>query len=145
MGYACAGGGVVMNLARLPGWPLRLSAVLLRARRQRFDWTGHNCAVFAADCIDAVTGVRVHDRFAPFMRTERRARAFGPGMPHRVDIILGADRRVPLAQAQRGDVLFLNLAGHVAMGVCVGSKAATLAPDGLTFVDMGAAQCAWRI
>ena len=133
------------RLARHPGWPLALEYAIEGARHRPFDWTAHNCATFAADCLAAITGVRVHHQFAALMATERRARAFGPALAHRVDVVLGADRRVAPALAQRGDVLLLALSGYSALGVCSGLSAAAVGPEGLAFVPMEAAQCAGQI
>lgn len=136
---------VAAPLARLPGWPLALECAIEQARHRAFDWTTHNCATFAADCLAAITGVRVHGRFAALMASERRARAFGPALAHRVDVVLGADRRIVPALAQRGDVLLLALSGHSALGICAGRSAVAVGPEGLAFVPMEAAQCAWHI
>jgi hypothetical protein len=134
-----------LQLERQPGWPLHLEHAIERARGQAFDWTGHNCATFAADCVAAITGVRLHGRFAALMATERRARAFGPALAARVDDVLGAARRVPPRLAQRGDVVLVDVHPGPALAVCVGAKAAAVSPEGLVFVGMEAVRCAWHI
>jgi hypothetical protein len=134
-----------MTLARLPGWPLMLEQAIEGARHRPFDWTAHNCATFAADCLAAITGVRVHPQFAALMRSEQRARAFGPALGHRVDIVLGPHRRIAPALAQRGDVVLVTTPTGSALAVCVGARAAAVAPEGLVFVGMEAARCAWHI
>lgn len=134
-----------LHLERQPGWPLHLEHAIESARGQAFDWTSHNCATFAADCVAAITGVRLHGRFAALMATERRARAFGPSLPARVDDVLGAARRVPARLAQRGDVVLVDVNPGPALAVCVGAKAAAVSPDGLVFVGMEVARCAWHI
>ena len=135
------------TLARQPGWPLRLNQAIESARGVPFDWTSHNCAVFAADCLAAITGVHVHARFAALMATERRARAFGPALAPRVDVVLGAERRVPPVEAQRGDVVLLAIPAPAdsALGICVGKTAAAVSPAGLVFIPMARARCAWHI
>jgi hypothetical protein len=137
--------GHALALGRQPGWPLALEYAIERARHKPFAWTGHNCATFAADCVAAITGVRVHEEFAAFMATERRAKAFGLALAPEVDRVLGADRRIDPKSAQRGDVLLLALSGYSVLGICAGISAAAVGPAGLAFVPMETAQCAWHI
>lgn len=134
-----------LRLERQTGWPLHLEYAIERARGQAFDWTSHNCATFAADCVAAITGVRLHGRFAALMASERRARAFGPALAARVDDVLGVARRVPVRLAQRGDVLLVDVHPAPALAVCVGLQAAAVSPAGLVFVGMEVARCAWHI
>lgn len=137
--------GPALRLERQAGWPLQLEYAIERARGQAFDWTAHNCATFAADCVAAITGVRLHGRFAALMTSERRARAFGPAVAARVDDVLGAHRRVPARLAQRGDVVLVDVHPAPALAVCVGLQAAAVSPAGLVFVGMEGARCAWHI
>lgn len=41
---------------RLHDWPERLSEVVAAARDRPFEYGTHDCCLFAADCIEAVTG-----------------------------------------------------------------------------------------
>ncbi len=41
---------------RLPGWEQRLQAIFDRENGAPFQWGRADCATFAADCVEAVTG-----------------------------------------------------------------------------------------
>jgi len=42
---------------RLPDWPERLDRVIREARTRSFAYGTFDCALFAADCVQAVTGI----------------------------------------------------------------------------------------
>ena len=45
-----------MALERLEGWEPRLNDVIAAATERPFSWGGQDCMLFAADCVEAVTG-----------------------------------------------------------------------------------------
>ena len=47
--------GLTMN--RLEDWAERLDAVLMDAERRPFVWGEHDCCIFAARCVEAISGV----------------------------------------------------------------------------------------
>lgn len=140
---------------RLEDWPGRLAAAVDAARGKVFDWKTHNCATFAADCVEAVTGHRYHEDFAVLHQTAASARvhsASAEKLRNMVCICLHTPITLPTL-AQRGDVVLIELATahgdmpsfHAAIGVCLGRQAVSLAPEGLVFVGMEMVSCAWRI
>jgi hypothetical protein len=130
---------------RFPAWPTFLDEAVSAARARPFDWRQHNCATFAADCVQAVTGVALHRCFAQWMASTRSARRQADALDLHADSIVGADRRIPVALAQRGDLVIVRTARPPALAICMGVSAAAVGPAGLVFVPMGAATCAWRI
>jgi len=52
-------------VSRPPDWPERLLAALAAARDRPFRWGEHDCCLFAADLIEAVTGVDPAAAFRP--------------------------------------------------------------------------------
>jgi hypothetical protein len=126
-------------------WPTHLNAAVSAARARPFHWRGHNCATFAADCVQAMTGAALHGCFAELMKSGRRAIANAEHLEDHADRILGFERRVPVVLAQRGDVVLVRVEPGPALAVCMGVSAAAVGPSGLAFVPMGAALCAWRI
>ena len=126
-------------------WPTALNAAVSTARARPFHWRAHNCATFAADCVQAMTGAALHACFAELMKSGRRAIANAERLEEHADAILGFERRIPVALAQRGDVVIVRTALPPALAVCMGVSAAAVGPTGLAFVPMGAATCAWRI
>lgn len=130
-------------MERYQDWPLRLNLAIEDARSAPFDWRTHNCATFAADVVEAMTGERLHDTFAALHGHRRHAIAASK----RMRALVSAQLPVMIAPpyAQRGDVVYVEIDGTAGLGICNGNTAVCLGPDGLAFVPMEAAQCAWRI
>lgn len=133
----------MISAQRIENWPTRLDAVITAARAKAFDWKTHNCGTFAADCVEAVTGVRLHQGIAKQFPTKRAVTA-AKGLREAVSKHLDT-AEIAAGFAQRGDVVLVMVADVQALGVCVGRQAVCLAPDGLAQVEMGAALCAWRV
>jgi len=116
-------------MARVPGWPARLAALLAAAETRPFDAHRWNCGRFALAAIHAATGARLRPRILPSLE----ATADGAGFP-----------RVPPPFARAGDVV---LAGDPPrLGVVVdGGRAAFVGPRGLVRAPLTACTAAWRI
>jgi len=93
---------------RFDDWPQRMEAAIRARRDLPLDWGVHDCATFASDVIQAMTG---EDFFAPFrgryttalgaVRAIRRA-----GFDTLADFAAANAPAVPVAFARRGDLLF---------------------------------------
>lgn len=137
-----------MTAVRLEGWELRLSAVIEAARARPFAWGRHDCALWAAEIVEALTGCQVmtdwRGRYGNGRGARRYLRALGfADIEAAVSARLGA----PLASvwlAMRGDIV-LAPDGH-GLGVCAGREALFLAPSGgLTALPLGLCQMAWSL
>lgn len=60
-----------MNLERLPDWNTRVANALADRAARPFAWGVNDCAIFAADVIEAATG---HDLAAPYRGRYRSRR-----------------------------------------------------------------------
>lgn len=130
---------------KLAGWECAFDAVISKARSERFSWGSHDCVTFAADCVRVQTGSDLIGSLRGTYKTARGARSVlrRLGFLTVLDAVSG---RVggPLANtryAHRGDIL----TDGKALGVCVGSAGAFLAPSGLTFLPLSACAQAWRV
>ncbi len=134
---------------RRPDWQPRLDAALRAAAARPFAWGRHDCALFACDCIAAMTGEDPAARFRGRYRTARGAaralRRIGGarnlgGLATRV---LGAP--FPPAFARRGDLAEVEAGAGPALGVVLGRTVALVAPEGLVRVRLDRARRAWRV
>lgn len=133
-------------MKRLADWPSRLEAVITAARVKAFDWRTHNCATFAADCVEAVTGERLHERFAKLHKTKRGAAEFSKDAAKlRAEVSMRLDTEVVRSFAQRGDVVLVQRGDTSVLAVCAGRQAVCLGPLGVVLLPMEDAVCAWRI
>ena len=135
-------------LSRLDTWPEALAGVVEATRRAPFAWGEHDCCLWAADCVAAMTG---RDFAAGF----RGAYSDAAGA---VEILANWGSLRALAAhclgeeiaprlAMRGDVVLAETAGRPSLGICLGESAAFTGADGLEFIDLGDPAClaAWRV
>lgn len=115
--------------ARLPNWESRLSNFMAANQHRSFEWGQWDCILFATACAAALTG---DDRGADYRgrySDQRGARAMlreiGRGTLLRT--VDSQFARKPVAQAQRGDIVWRD----GAVGVCLGEKAAFLTEERL--------------
>ncbi|MBB5709448.1 DUF6950 family protein [Sphingomonas xinjiangensis] len=107
-------------LSRAPDWEERLSVYLDRVRDEPFKWGSHDCALFAAGAVKAMTGT---DPAADFRDTyTNRTGAAAALQEHGAGTLLKTvtswlgEPKHP-AFAQRGDVVIKD---RNTLGVCVG-------------------------
>ena len=133
---------------RFPDWPERLAAFIESRRATPFAWGGHDCCLFAADAVLALTGV---DRAATWRgryATEAGAMALLSrpgglyGLMREVEDIFGV-RQVPPLLAQRGDTALVQPGNLPTMGVVLDQVVAAPGLDGMQFVPLAGALRAW--
>jgi hypothetical protein len=138
------------KLVRLPNWEERLNALVSERLRAPFRWGVHDCALWGADVVEALTGL---DFGAPFRGIYSDAegaaaalRAHGGGT-----VVRTFDRHLPRtlpAFARRGDLVRLPrgaAAPHGALGVVIGEVALFVADAGLIRVPASAWSMAWSV
>ena len=102
---------------RLQNWPERLGDVITQARADTFEWGRNDCVLFAARCVEAVTGEHPCPELIGAYSTRAGALAAlaSAGFSTLAEAFadrVGAERPVPFAQ--RGDlVVFGDFAGGV--------------------------------
>lgn len=110
---------------RLADWEDRLVAYIDERRSMTFAWGSHDCALFGAGAVTAMTG---EDHGAAFRGTyddaEGAARALrehgGGTIVRTFDLFL---QRRPIAMARRGDLAMIGRGLSGSIGVVVGGVA----------------------
>lgn len=135
---------------RLRDWNERLNEVVLSARIKPFEWGVHDCGVFTADCIKAITNVDYAQAFRGYqsaLGAEHIVSQYG-GLSALVDQITNTSR-VHRSHARRGDlVLGLPPESDVfggSLGICLGVKFAFVDRIGLSMQGIDVVQIAWSI
>ena len=129
---------------RHPDWPERLAQALADARARTYSEFDY-CVLFAADCIEAMTGEDPASEFRGLSLDEAREafRTEETSPYKRLTAMFG--KAVPLAFAQRGD-LIVRTKPEFALGICCGQKSAFLSSDGgLAFVPTLEQRWAFRV
>lgn len=133
---------------RRPGWERILAEAIAAARERPFRWGRHDCATFAFDLRREIAGG--HDvaalwrgRYTTARGAVRVMRRLGwPSLEAAGRALLGE----PLASvhlAQRGDLVLAD--SGLGFGICLGARAAGIAPSGLVLVPITACALAWRV
>lgn len=138
------------KIERLPDWEARLNALIAERRKEPFRWGAHDCALFGADVVHALTGKDFGEPFrGKYSDAEGAAlalRQYGAGT-----VLRTFDRhlkRVHPAQARRGDVVRLGkseIAPTGSIGVCIGGDALFVSDMGLERRPRSEWTIAWRV
>lgn len=133
------------QLTRLRDWQLRLEDFALARARMPFAWGRNDCAVFAADAVEAMTGVHL----LPNMRRYARARDAlvlieqAGGLRSIAVHALGGF--IQPAYARIGDVVLHRVGRRDALGICNGDNILAPGQHGMVAVPMKDATTAWRV
>ena len=138
---------------RVPDWPERLYAQIEAAKTRPYSWGRHDCALFAADSVLALTGIDpvpdLRGRYDCAFGAARALKRFcGGGREDAVAIIAGRvdAREVVPALARRGDVALVDNGGRAALAVFLGARlAAPHFQKGLAMLPRACARRAWAI
>jgi hypothetical protein len=138
-----------VNRPRVPGWETALAAYLERVRARPHAYGRHDCMLFVAGAVKAVTGRdfgrRHRGRYAGAAEAARYLKGLGFASPEAmIDSLL---EEKPVGFAQRGDVVLVS----GVPGVCVGDSALFVgmvedeARDGLVSKPRAEWARAWRV
>lgn len=110
-------------MKRLDDWQLRLNDTVEAARERPFVWGKHDCCMFAASCVEAMTGENHMAHFIGTYNDEQTAKTalknLGAGTLFRsLQKIFG--KAYPPAMAQRGDIVYRRVNKMPSVGICMG-------------------------
>lgn len=124
-------------MARLPDWRPRLDRYLAEAARRPFRPGTHDCGLFAAGVVEAVTG---YDPAAGWLRgryctlEEAQALCRARGHADHVAVIAAEFPEVHPVEALAGDLaVVINEEGEPVFGVVLGPRIAVLRVSGLGY------------
>ena len=112
---------MAFSISRLPTWEIHLRAYLDQVEHSAFEFGTHDCALFAAACVEAMTGV---DPAADFRNTyTNKAGAVAALREHGAGTLLKTVKAwlgEPISphQAHRGDIVMRD---RFTVGICVGA------------------------
>jgi hypothetical protein len=146
------GSGIRDQLKRHENWPARLGAAIEAARVRGFEWGKNDCCLFAANAIQAMTGIDPAAGFRGYASARgaaARLKEYGG-----VAALAATQARrfgwpeVAPAAARRGDVVLVEDAAGEALGVVDLSGRWVLQPAGGGLAArplMPAGLRAWRV
>ena len=108
---------------RYNDWETRLSRYLLAARSRPFSYGKHDCCLFAAGAVFAITGVDIAEGFrgkyssrAEAVKLIRQEAKSLRGLLASISKEYGL-AEVPVSQAQRGDIVLLRRPSDYSLGI----------------------------
>jgi hypothetical protein len=109
------------QIIRAPDWEDRLSTYLDRVSEEPFAWGSHDCALFAAGAVRAMSGIdpaaAFRDQYDTREGSAAALREHGAGtLLKTVSAWFGPSKHV--SQAKRGDVVMRD---RTTLGICVGA------------------------
>lgn len=125
-------------------WPERLAQALAEAQSRTFSEVDY-CVLFAADCIEAMTGEdpAADYRGLSLEDAQEKFKAEDTTTYRRLTQIFG--KAIPLAFARRGD-LIVRTKPEFALGICDGQHTAFLSSEGgLAFLPTLSLRWAFRV
>ena len=142
------GGMTRLPVTRLPDWRARLAAWIEGCRRRPFG-PGHDCALFAAGAVAAMTGVDPAARWRGRYAGEAAGlRLLGrDGFHDHVELARSLFPPVAPAMAATGDLAVVHKEGMAlaALGVVQGARVFLVNEGGLATVDLLEAVTALRV
>lgn len=135
-------------MARVENWPQRLMTLIDMARIRPFIWGLHDCPTFAFETKMILTGgedtaALWRGRYTTALGGERVMRRLGWSSLEDMGRALLGEPRPAVLLAQRGDIVLADTG--LGFGVCIGSTAVGMAPEGLVVVPLTSCQLAWPI
>jgi hypothetical protein len=137
-------------MQRLEDWETRLLAEIDAARFRDFAYGQHDCALFAAGCVDAMCGTTLAETLRAAYHDEASAEAYFTaqgGWGPAVDALVGADNRIPWQFAQPGDIALvpIGLGDDCGMAIVNGHRALAATARGFAGRPISSAVTCWRI
>lgn len=126
-------------------WRERFDTLIIRERMCRpFEWGAHDCCLFAADAVCAITGVDpASDLRGSYCDARGAIEALqGIGGIDSAGARVGVE--CPPLCARVGDIGLVHDGARSALAVCVGAHWLVPAAGGLAAHDLSAARKAWR-
>lgn len=129
---------------RRADWPQRLAQALREADSRAWSETDY-CVLFAADCVEAMTGIDHCADYRGLSLEEAKATFKARGTTFYRHLVRTFGKPSPVAFARRGDVV-VRTTPDIATGICCGEQSAFLwSGGGLAFEPTLSQRWAFRV
>jgi hypothetical protein len=134
-------------MARRWDWVSRLHDAVEAARLRPFDYGTENCALFAAQVVDAIVeDSHIEEEIRARVNSVESAARFlnaEGGLEDAVTTRLG--QPVAWPRAMRGDVCLMPTQDGPALGVCMGGEVAMMSTAGISYLRIDQALKVWGV
>jgi hypothetical protein len=111
----------VLQPMRLHDWQVRFEAFARERVRRPFAWGENDCAHFAADAVQAITGQRLCEDLRGYSTAREATRVLGEFGGVRGLATLALGEPIPVLMATVGDVVVIPAGKREALAVCNGA------------------------
>lgn len=133
-------------MTRLQNWQVRFEAFVASRRSTPFAWGVNDCATFAADCVQALTGVDPAPAGLRAHRTQKQALRALKRHGGLAGIATAAlQQPIHPLRATVGDVVLAQSGGRDLLAICNGSTCLAPSAGGLVNLGMDTCSLAWRV
>jgi len=133
---------------RIVGWAEAMYAAIDAASERKFAWGSHDCCLFAADILLAMTGTDYAEPVRGYT-TQEEAQAIIDGygeMEIMVTALVGLDALEAKGKnVRRGDLVLMTKELGDTMGVCIGANSVFVDHRGIAMCRTASCRLAWRI
>lgn len=133
----------MMPVPRLSDWRPRLVAYVEAVRARPFAYGSHDCALFAAGAVLAMTGVDLAADFRGRYTSLKQGLKLARG--RHLAVLKLSFEAIPPAFAGVGDIALIGEVGFPAMGIFDGEMILVLREEGLGLMPRAAATQAYRV
>ncbi len=136
---------------RYPNWEARLYEVIEEARNKEWKRGKHDCAIFALNAMQAISGIdygkEIKGKYDTKIGYLKLWKKLGGSTLLEITGIILKKEEEDIRRTRRGDlVLYCDEDKEDHLGICIGDKVAIMSVgDGLIFVDLLDCKCCWRI
>lgn len=131
---------------RRADWRVGLSAYLNKVARKPFRPGSHDCALFVAGAVEAMTGADLAAQWRGYKSLEEgRERLSEAGYGDHVSLVASLFNEVAPSFAQVGDIVVLPADTGASLGIVQGEGVYCLTPAGLAVVSRMLAERAFRV
>lgn len=131
--------------AATPEWQARFSALVQANLQTPFAWGTHDCCLWAAAAVHAVSGQDLAATWRGTYSTAIEAARLLESLGGLAAVGALAGSACPPLLAANGDVGLLEHEGRQHLGVCVGPVWLVVAAKGLAALPLEAATQAWKV
>lgn len=126
-------------------WQLKFEAFIQARQSMPFEWGVNDCTTFAADCVEAMTGIKHLPELRAYTTDLQAARVLKKhgGVQGIANAALGEP--LPALMAQIGDVVLTDANGSDMLAICNGGTCIAPGKDGLVNISMDSARLCWRV
>ena len=134
-------------MGRLINWQARLVSYIADCRARPFAYGKHDCALFAAGAVQAMTGVDPADAWRGRYTTQRGGLRVlrRAGFRDHIEMVAVLFPETSVSAALPGDLAVIDTEDGRALGVIQGPAVYVLRPNGLGLVPGTAATRAFRV